>query len=717
MSDIGKISILVVDDLREKLLAHEAILEDLGLDIVTAQSGADALKHVLQKDFAVILLDVHMPGIDGFETASLIRGRRSSAHTPIIFLTAFPDEVRLIQGYAHGGVDYILLPVVPDVLRAKVKVFAELYKMQQQVKRQADQRVILAEERAKRAAAEEANRCSTFLAEASRVLSNSLDLDTTLRGLARQVVPFLGDLSVVCLAPEYNLSNRIVGAWGDADYGSLVQDLADLSCLPSSVSAAINRVLASGEVELLSPLDGDSPPDGPACDNRALPEFRLRSAVILPLAARCKTLGALALATASSDPLPYGPARIGLAEDLAYRASIAIENSLLVRDIQSADRRKDEFLAMLAHELRNPLAPIKNAVELLRQVGPADSALGSARDMIDRQLRHLSRLVDDLLDVSRITEGKIQLQLEAVDVVNVVASAVEVSQPAMEGRQHELVLSLPEEAVHVRADPARLSQILSNLLNNAAKYTAPGGRIWLSVAREGSQAVFRVRDSGVGIRPELLPRIFDLFTQGDQPLDRSQGGLGIGLTLVRSLVEMHGGTVEEFSQGPGWGSEFFVRLPAIAVPDAEPQKTEFGTDLTTMHIPGIKRRVLVVDDNIDAAESLAMLLRLKGHEVHTAHDGLTAVEAALTLRPEVVLLDLGLPGLDGFEVARRLRNHADSFPFLLAAITGYGQEKDLIRSQEAGFDKHLVKPIDPEFLCELLATWRHAADKRACLAS
>jgi len=325
--------------------------------------------------------------------------------------------------------------------------------------------------------------------------------------------------------------------------------------------------------------------------------------------------------------------------------------------------------------------------------------LERTRDLIDRQLTHLNRLVDDLLDVSRITRGKIRLQLETVDVTKAAVGAVESSRPLIELRKHEFTLSLPAEPLHVSADPARLSQIVSNLLNNAAKYTEEGGRIWLTVEREDGEAVIRVRDTGAGIPANMLPRIFEPFTQVDQSLDRSQGGLGIGLTLVRRLVEMHGGRVEAFSQGVGHGSEFVLRLPIFS--EARSSCPICSNSAATPK-SGAGSRILVVDDNVDAANSLAMVLRLEGHEVRTARDGPTALAASHASAPDIVLLDIGLPGMDGYEVARRLRRYPDGRQMLMVAVTGYGRDEDRARSEEAGFDHHLVKPIDFDALRPLL---------------
>jgi PAS domain S-box-containing protein len=393
---------------------------------------------------------------------------------------------------------------------------------------------------------------------------------------------------------------------------------------------------------------------------------------------------------------------IGINMDVTRRREA--EESLRQRteELQEADRRKDEFLAMLAHELRNPLAPLHNTLELLALQGDDPAAVAVAREVMERQVRQMVRLVDDLLDVSRITRGKIALRKAPVDLAAVVATAVDTSRPLIEARRHTLTISLPERPVRIEADAARLAQVLANLLNNAAKYTEVGGRIDLTAERADGEIVLRVGDNGTGISPEMLPRIFDLFTQAESGLDRAQGGLGIGLTLARRLVEMHGGTVEAASDGPGRGSDFVVRLPVLTEPAAEaaagPAKSFTGRPAADG-----SRRVLVVDDNVDSAESLALLLELYGHDVRLAHDGLTALEEVWASAPDVVLLDIGLPKMDGYAVARRLREEPSLAHVRLIAMTGYGQEEDRLRAREAGFDHHLVKPVDLDSLRELLA--------------
>jgi len=379
------------------------------------------------------------------------------------------------------------------------------------------------------------------------------------------------------------------------------------------------------------------------------------------------------------------------------------ERASLLAALKESDRRKDEFLAILAHELRNPLAPIRNAVQILRAKGPPAPEMQWAADVIDRQVHQMSRLVDDLLDVSRITRGKIQLQKERVELAAVVNSAVEASRPLIDKGRHEFTVTMPSQPVHVEADLTRLSQVFLNLLNNAAKYTERGGRIGLTVEREGDQVLVRVKDTGIGIPTEMLPRIFDMFTQVDRSLERAEGGLGIGLTLVERLVERHGGTVEAHSEGPGKGSEFVVRLP-IAVEGEGPRRHAPNVD-TEDPTAESGRRILVVDDNRDSADSLGMLLRTLGSEVRTAHDGLEAVATAAAFQPDVVLLDIGLPKLNGYEVARRIRDLRGQ-GVVLIAVTGWGQAEDRRLSREAGFDHHLTKPINLGALRTLLTAAR-----------
>jgi PAS domain S-box-containing protein len=373
-------------------------------------------------------------------------------------------------------------------------------------------------------------------------------------------------------------------------------------------------------------------------------------------------------------------------------------------ELKAADRKKDEFIALLAHELRNPLAPIRNGLQVLRlAMGEGNAAVASARDMMDRQLGHMVRLIDDLLDVSRINRNKMELRRSRVSLADVVGSAVETAGPAIDAEGHELNVSLPQKPVHLDADLTRLAQVFSNLLTNSAKYTQKGGRIWLTAERRGAEVTVTVRDTGIGIPAESLGDIFDMFSQVDRSVERSTGGLGIGLALVKGLVEMHGGTVTAASEGEGKGSTFTVTLPVMA---DRPETPSGPASDNGRAAPG--RRILVVDDNRDGADSLAMMLTLLGNEVRTANDGLEAVEQAEAFRPEVILMDVGMPRLDGYEATRRIRGLGWAGAVTIIALTGWGQDGDRRRSREAGCDGHLVKPVNLPDLQKLVGELRGA---------
>jgi signal transduction histidine kinase len=543
MTTSNRVKILVVDDLPEKLLVYQAILEELGQELVLAHSGEEALKEVLNQEFAVILLDVNMPGLDGFETANLIRRRKKSAHTPIIFVTAFNDEVRMAEGYAHGAVDFISTPVVPHILRAKINVFVDLFRMTQQVREQAEQQIVLAAERSQRAAAEESNRRLSYLVKAGGIIARSLDRRVTIESLLRLLVPEQVDSAAIALTERNAWSVAVAHSAAPQATISTADGLAEL---PEEWREAIEQVVRASEPK---------PPNAEPIGKHLAPRL-----TALPLRDHERTFGVL-LTARQPDSLPFTPADVQVLESIATRVSVALVKARLYEEIEFANQQKNRFLSMLAHELRNPLAPIQSAVDLMRLSSLQDPDLIWARDVIGRQVTHLVRLVDDLLDVSRITLGKIRLALEPLDATQIVPAAVEISRPLIEEGTHRLAVSAPSGPLMILGDRARLAQVLSNLLNNAAKYTPRGGLIEFSLIEDGDQVVFRVRDSGIGIPAPMLAKVFDLFTQLDNSIDRSQGGLGIGLTLVRELVELHGGRVEVASAGANQGCEFSVRIP------------------------------------------------------------------------------------------------------------------------------------------------------------
>lgn len=523
------VDILLVDDNPNNLLALEALLSDIGARFVKARSGVDALKCLLEQDFALIILDIQMPDMDGFETAAMIRGRERSRRIPIIFLTAFNrSDTQVHRGYALGAVDFLFKPIVPEILRSKVAVFADLYRKTEEVRRQAEQ----------------------------------------LRVAERQ---------------------------------------------------AHERRLAVAELEA--------------------------------------------------------------------RAQVLAE----------ADRRKDEFMAVMAHELRNPLTPIATALETLRRAQPGAQQLERARQAMERQVQHLVRLVDGLLEASRYTAGTIALRRQNVDLAAVVQQAVQMSQPLLNDRRHTLDIALPEGRTELVADPDRVAQMIVNLLNNAARCTDPGGVIELSARSDEGGVELRVRDHGRGIRPELLPRIFELFVHSDRARDRAEGGFAVGLAMVKRLAELHGGSVAANSGGEGKGAEFVIRLPHVAGAPVEAPAPP------VQPVADLSRHILIVDDNPDIRATLADQLELLGHRVEVAESGHEGLERIRAAHPELALIDISLPGLDGYRVAQILQSEPD-MRTRLVAMTGYGQPEDRRRSLEAGFMAHLVKPIDLDDLFRLLAT-------------
>jgi len=567
MNDRSVANILMVDDQPARLLTYRAILEPLGHNLVAVNSGLEALDALMKQEFAVVLLDVKMPGMDGFETAELIHDHPRFETIPIIFVTGVHvTEFDRLKGYKAGAIDYVYIPVIPEILRSKVAVLVELY--------------------AKRRELQGVNR---ELADSNKALAEA----------------------------NYTLQSE------------KTRELEELNGHLRRANEELSRSNESLETEIRE---------------RTRAENMLKEAVV----------------------------------------------------------KRDEFLAMLSHELRNPLSPLRNASHMLMQGDTQDPKIIWSRGVIERQLKHMIRLVDDLLDVSRIARGKIVLVSERVNVAEIILAAVETVQPLLEQKKQQLEVSNSDAALTVRGDPVRLSQVVGNLLHNAAKYTGDGGRIVLATRPKAGMAEICVQDSGIGISAESMPHIFELFTQIPSERVNTGGGLGIGLALVRALVELHGGDISAASLGLDRGSEFTLRLPLFIDHAAAVEAAQAAVIPETP--VQVRRNILIADDNQDALESLALMLRLEGHEVHCASDGEEALALAGLRRPEIVVLDVGMPKLDGCEVARRIRAESWGRDAVLVALTGWGQEVDRRRSREAGFDMHLVKPVDPATICDMLVT-------------
>lgn len=540
-----------------------------------------------------------------------------------------------------------------------------------------------------------------FLAQASAELAALDDYPATLDKIAHLAVPRFADWCAVDMLADGGALQRVAVAHADPAKETLARELnRRFAADPARIAGAgMWNVVRTGRAELAEDVSDEKLAQVVANPEylEALRSLGLRSYIGVPLTVRGRTLGVVTFVTAESRRR-YTQEDLSLAQDLAARAAVAIENATLMQTLREADRAKDVFLATLAHELRNPLAPVWNGLSIIKRVPGDTRRVEQMADMIERQVAQLTRLVDDLLDVSRINRGKVELKKQHTNLVSILGSALETSRPHIEAAQHKLSVRFPDEPTDLQADPVRMAQVFSNLLNNAAKYTRQGGTIDVAVEAQAGQFVVRIRDNGSGIPPEMLGKVFSLFTQVTQPAERSQGGLGIGLALVEGLVRLHGGTVEARSEGPGRGSEFIVRLPRNPYIAPEPPPAPRDPERVGPQVP---RRVLVVDDNRDAADTLAELLRMLGNEVLVAHDGNGALASAPGFKPDVVLLDIGLPDVNGYEVARRLRQVAGMRQPRLIALTGWGQHEDKRRAAEAGFDDHWTKPVDPVRLQEL----------------
>ncbi len=644
-------SVLLVDDDPGNLLALEALLDGLGLNLVPARTGEEALGRLGDRPFALVLLDIVMPGLDGFETARRIRGRERNGHTPIIFVTGrAADEFPIVDAYKLGAVDYLVKPLVPEILRAKVTGLVELHEAKERARRQAEQ--------------------------------------------LRLLVQGTKDSAIFMLDPDGRIATWNAGA--ERIYGYRADEITGRHFSAFYPQDAKDRDWPAEELRraLAEPVVEDE-------------GWRVRkdgsrfwsNVVITALRDETGTLRGFSKVTRDlTERKKWEDALRQLHGELEQRvrdrtADLAAANDAL----KEADRRKDEFLAMLAHELRNPLAPIRTGLQVLSLPQADRSATDKVREMMVRQIQHMGRIVDDLLDVSRIQQRKVTLRRERVDLVRLVRLAVEDHEPAYETAGVTLTLEAPADPVWVHGDQTRLTQVVGNLLHNALKFTDKGGAVSVRVAGDGSdRATIAVRDTGVGIEPDMLARLFEPFAQADRSLARSKGGLGLGLALVKGLTDLHGGHVRAASAGPGQGAEFVIELPvqteSIPAPAPTPPPPNDRGRL----------RVLVVEDNQDAADSLRVLLELFGYTVEVAYSGQAGVEAATTWHPDVILCDIGLPGLDGYKLAAQLRQNPATAATRLIALTGYGTDEDRRRSKEAGFDAHLTKPADPAALRALL---------------
>ena len=706
----GNASILIVDDRPEKLLALEAVLEELKQNIVRAYSGRDALRQVLAQDFAVILLDVNMPGMDGFETASLIRQRKSSAHVPIIFITAFGDEMHAARGYSLGAVDYILAPVIPEVLRTKVSVFVDLFRKSQQLRRQADWL---------RAQAEQLHK----LTAASLAINSALSVDQMLQVVtdtARQIVGAHQAGATAVLGAGRNRILR-VASFSDKFAG------AHSCCSSMESTEAWQGIQRSGQAMRLTQAEVErmavwqDVPDPLRIGLPAAPVFAsplMRGWLAAPLTSRDgHNMGVIQLTDRYDGDFTNDDEAILV--QIAQMASIALDNSLYAEE-REANRIKDEFLATLSHELRTPLNAILGWTQLLRseEGGPAASdaaELSHGLEVIERNARSQAKLIEDLLDVSRITTGKMRLNVRATEIGKILLAAADVVRPAAEAKQIRVDCHLDPDAAGsiITADPDRLQQVFWNLLSNAAKFTPPGGRITCELGRQGENVVLGVIDTGAGIDPKFLPCVFDRFRQADSSSTRSQGGLGIGLTIVRHIVELHGGTVRAESAGEGMGSTFTVTLPVTPAAQQEPASLPLpgsaGAEAEAPPPAGDVRglRVLLVDDDPDAREVIREFLIRGGADVATAA---SAAEAFIRLdeyRPHILVSDIAMPEEDGYSFVRRVRSLPREAGGALPAIalSAYAREEDRRKSLMAGFQAHLAKPVEPRELLSTLARW------------
>ena len=693
-----KVNILLVDDKPEKLLSLEVVLEDLHQNIVRAYSGREALRALLSQEFAVILLDVNMPGMDGFETASLIRQRRNSEHTPIIFVTAFGDDTHSAQGYQLGAVDYILTPVVPEVLRSKVAVFVDLFKKSQQVSRQAESLRRRATQLQK-------------LAQASLAINSALSIERMLQTITDTARDIVGSHQAITLfihdagTDKRAARTKAVCSFSER-YGEWRKRDLELSPIARTIVAQSRSATRMTTAEL------HAHPDWEIVRQLDIPPIR-GGMLAAPLTGRDGTnLGVIYLSDRYDGDFTSDDEAVLV--QLAQMASIAIENTIYAEE-REANRIKDEFLSTLSHELRTPLNAILGWTQLLRAEQLNDETRHGL-DVIERNAKAQTKLVEDMLDVSRVSSGKLRLNVRPLNLCPLIEAAIEAIRPAAEAKGIEVRFADDRNGHandgQINGDPDRLQQVAWNLLSNAVKFTPHGGRVTITLSCADGAARLHVTDNGVGISPKFLPFVFDRFRQADSTSTRTHGGLGIGLAIVRHIVELHGGTVEADSAGEGRGATFTIQLPIAAVKHepAAPKRVSGAAAQATAEaatepadLTGVE--VLIVDDEPDAAEVISRVLSRAGARVVTAGSADEALEKFHHARPHVLVSDIAMSGRDGYDLIRAIRempaDRGGEVPAI--ALTAYAREEDRIRALNAGFQIHLAKPVEPAGLTSAIA--------------
>ena len=689
-----KVNILIVDDRPDKLLAHEVLLEELNQHIVKARSGKEALRCLLKQDFAVILLDVNMPEMDGFETASLIRQRPRTETTPIIFISAVNDtENHVSRGYSLGAVDYILTPVVPEILRAKIMVFVDLFKKTEQIKRQGEERAKFIRAQAARKEAEARQERLAFLADASNVLAGSLELHDTFQNLAHLVVPRLADFCIIDIADENGTLQQVAVAHRDPAQAARLEHLKEHYPADLGTRHGGTRVFQTGKSEMCCDLTEEVLQDlfEREEDRQLIRALEARSYTAVPLRARDRVLGAITMVNTTAQRA-CGPNELSLAEELAQRAALALDNAGLYKAAQKAREEaeranlaKDRFLAMLSHELRTPLTPVLTSLLAFETEDDVPDSIRPTLQMIRRNVELEARLIDDLLDLTRISKGKVQLSPEIVDAHELLHNAIEICQTDIDHKQQSLELDLSASSVRLEADPARVQQIFWNLIKNAVKFTPRGGKLTIRTFNDdgASELLVEVSDTGVGIDADSLPKIFKAFEQGERA---KMGGLGLGLAISKALVETHHGRISAHSAGRDQGATFTAVFPLTDQEAADGTNGSAALKETRKTM-----RILLVEDHEDTNRSLTQLLRRRGYHVQPAHSVGNALDIAANEEFDVVVSDIGLPDGTGVDLMQRLNA---TRPIAGIALTGFGMDEDIKKSHDGGFYHHLVKPVD-----------------------